>query len=251
MSDDPKVSPTTETVQNGADAVDTTSPSSEDTTDAGADAAGADDELTRLRDQALRDKILRERHNEEMQEMRQRLQEQQRPAYSPPTGADPRSQQMNEELLNLQLRAQSGDGQAMMMLGLIEQQQQMAKATSDELMIARLPAEDQATVRKLYSENRQRFGDPQVAHAWVERERLQTRAQELDQSRADLRRAEERKRNGVVSVTTRPVAAPEAANVRMTMDQFQSKHEELVAQGKTQEAWALSKRAATGELFGR
>lgn len=247
MSDDAKVSVTTETAQQGADAK--ASQPAEGTTVKGAD-AGSTDELTRLREQALKDKIWREEKNKEIDDLHQRLRAQPAPQYQPPAEANPVLQRMQEGLMALQMRAQQGDAEAVVTLGILENQQIQNKRTSDELMISRLPAEDQETVRKLYDANRQRFGDPEIAHAWVERERLRKRASELSTKESELAKAEAEKRNGVVSVTTRPVAAPEAEKVRMgSLDEFNAEYDKLIAQGKTKEAWALSKRAATGELF--
>ena len=247
MSDDPKVSEPATTAQPDADAAKPTSAGAEASGATGAD-AGDEDELTRLRRENLEAKIRAEERNRELRELKEALNGRQAPSL-PPAGVDPRMAQMQQALLNLQLRAQAGDDDAILQLGMIENQQMQAKMTNDELMLARIPEKDQAVVRKFYSENRQRFGDPDAAYAYVERERLRKQVSEVEQERERQRTTEAQKRNGVVSVTTRPVPSAEAERIRMSPDEFETRYSELVAQGKTQEAWALSRKAATGELF--
>lgn len=243
MSDDPKVSASADQVQNDADAAKPTSVASETPA---ADTDAGETELARLRRENLEAKIRAEEKNKLIEE----LSRQRHAPIPPPAGVDPRAQQLQEALLNVSLRAQAGDPDALLTLASLQQQQQQQKELQDELAIARMPLDDQDAVRKLYNENRQRFGDPDVAYAYHDRGRLKSRASELDTRTKELKDAETRKRDGVVSVTTRPVAHEEAKIVRMSgLDEFEAKHKELMAQGKNAEAWDLSRRAATGELF--
>ena len=244
MSDAPKVSASADQAQNDADAAKPTSERSETPV---ADTDAQEDELTRLRRENLEAKIRAEEKNKLIEELKSRPVVHQQP---PPTGVDPRAQQLEEALLNVQIRAQAGDADALLTLATLQQRQLDRKELADELMIARLPAEDQEAVRKLYQENRQRFGDPEMAHAYHDRNRLRSRASEFDTRTKELKEAETRKRDGVVSVTTRPVAHEEAKIVRMSgVDEFERKYDELMSQGKTTEARDLSRRASTGELF--
>lgn len=244
MTDAPKVSASADQAQRETDAAPPTSPTAEAPA---ADTDAREDELTRLRAELLDAKIRAEERNKQLEELRQRPVVHQQ---MPPTGVDPRAQQIADALLNVQLRAQAGDPDALLTLASLQQQQQAMKDTQDELMIARLPAADQEPVRKLYQENRQRFGDPGVAYDHYDATRLRSRASELDTRTRELRDAETRKRDGVVSTTTRPVPHEEAKIVRMgSVDEFEAEHAKLVAQGKTKEAWELSRKASTGELF--
>lgn len=247
MSDDPKVSASLEATQKGAEA--TASTASEVKPGSSADAAG-EDEVSRLRKEALEAKIWRENKNKEIDDLKRALDSRPTQQYVPPAqGADPRMVQMQEAYVNLQIRAAAGDQDAMLTLAVIESNQMQGKQMADELTISRIPSEDQPVVRQFYGQNRQRFGDPEAAHAFILSERLKKRVTELEGERSTQSAAEAQKRNGVVSVTTRPVAAPEAERVRMTLSEFEARHAQLQAEGKTREAWDLSKKAATGELF--
>ena len=246
MPDDPKVSDPAAEEQKGAESTD--SQPSESDAEKGTDAG--EDEVTRLRREILEAKIRAEERNRELKELRERANTPPQPTYVPPAGVDPRAQAMQNALTNLQIRANNGDEDALLQLGVLQRQQMQEKQVYDELVLSRVPEADREATRRFYQENRHRFGDPEVAHKVMLAERLSTKARDVEKEREDLAATEAQKRKGTVSVATRPVAAPEADKIRMRdFDEFERKHDELIRQGKKDEAWALSKRAATGELF--
>jgi len=130
----------------------------------------------------------------------------------------------------------------------MQRQEAQARALQEQLQIAQIPEPDRERVRQGFNANRNRFAGPLEYYDAMRGQSVADLQKENAELRAKLEQKRDDTRNGVVNTVTRPVPSREAAQRRMTIQQFSDERKRLVASGEHEKARQLTADFAEGRI---
>lgn len=212
-------------------------------TDGNADVDALRQEVIRLRQvqqQALAEKQNLERLKQENDALRS--QASRAGAITPPmVPADPMALRMRQALEEKRFLAAQGDADAMLQLGLLEQQQRLNAENQQLRQMLSIPDTERADVERLVHEH---GVAPSTARLILRGMRAEEAEKKISAEDMAVRKTEERQR---VATTVAPVAASEAKNI-LSLDEYGAKLRKLQAENRLDEAAQLRRDRANGKI---